>query len=78
MDTQNKPNAQVQKKYNHRGEDTEEVVKNVNAGLVIPKNAKPPDWDNPEFKLKRRASRQVQIYHRGEDSVGVVQKRLCK
>ena len=27
MDTQSKPNERVQEKYNHPGEDTEEVVK---------------------------------------------------
>ena len=59
MDTQNKPNERVQEKYNHRGEDTEEVVKNVNAEYVLPKKAKPPDRDNPESKLRRRAGKNV-------------------
>ena len=59
MDTQNKPNERVQEKYNHRGEDTEEVVNNVNAEYVLPKKAKPPDRYNPESKLRRRACRNM-------------------
>ena len=45
MDTQYKPNERVQVNYNHRGDDTEEVARKVNAEYMLPKKAKPPDRD---------------------------------
>ena len=59
MNTQNKPNMHIPQKYNHRGDDTEEVVLNVNAEYILPKKAKPPDRNNPESKLRRRAGKNV-------------------
>ena len=59
MDTQHKPNERVQVNYNHRGDDTEEVARKVNAEYVLPKKAKPPDRDNSKFTLRRRADKHV-------------------